>query len=97
MNANDTAFAAPPHVPTHLIRQFDLWAELTAQGENAYAWAAELHRSTPPIFWIPRLGFLPGTWIPRRAEDLRRILQDPETFSSAGLTPIPYCSARVGG
>lgn len=46
MNANDTAFAAPPHVPTHLIRQFDLWAELTAQGENAYAWAAELHRST---------------------------------------------------
>lgn len=89
MNANDTAFAAPPHVPTHLIRQFDLWAELTAQGENAYAWAAELHRSTPPIFWIPRLGFLPDTWIPRRAEDLRRILQDPETFSSAGLTPYP--------
>ncbi|WP_313405837.1 cytochrome P450 [Stutzerimonas kunmingensis] len=79
--------AAPPHILAHLIRDFDLWAELTAQGENAYAWAAALHQNTPPIFWIPSLGFLPGAWIPRRSEDLRRILQDPETFSSAGLTP----------
>jgi len=72
----DPVPAAPPHIPVHLIRDFDLWAELTAQGENAYAWAA-----------APSLGFLPGAWIPRRSEDLRRILQDPETFSSVGLTP----------
>lgn len=77
----------PAHIPMHLVRDFDLWAELTTQGENAYAWAAALHQTTPPIFWIPRLGFLPGTWVPRRAEDLRRILQDPQTFSSVGLTP----------
>ncbi|WP_312923780.1 cytochrome P450 [Stutzerimonas nitrititolerans] len=85
----DPVPAAPPHIPVHLIRDFDLWAELTAQGENAYAWAAALHQNTPPIFWIPSLGFLPGAWIPRRSEDLRRILQDPETFSSVGLTPYP--------
>jgi cytochrome P450 len=85
--APDTPAAVPVHIPMHLVRDFDLWAELTAQGENAYAWAAELHKTTPPIFWIPRLGFLPGIWVPRRAEDLRRILQDPQTFSSVGLTP----------
>src|SRR5690606_14939426 len=87
--SDDIDSAVPHHVPVHLVRNVDLWAELTAQGEKAYAWAAELHRSTPPIFWIPRLGFLPGTWIPRRAEDMRRILQDSETFSSVGLTPYP--------
>lgn len=83
----DHATAIPPHIPAHLVQDFDLWAELTAQGESAYAWAANLHRNTPPIFWVPHLSFLAGTWVPRRAEDLRRILQDPETFSSAGLTP----------
>lgn len=87
--SDDIDSAVPHHVPVHLVRNVDLRAELTAQGEKAYAWAATLHQSTPPIFWVPRLGFLPGTWIPRRAEDMRRILQDPETFSSAGLTPYP--------
>lgn len=86
-NAPETSAPVPAHIPMHLVRDFDLWAELTAQGENAYAWAAELHRTTPPIFWIPRLGFLSATWVPRRAEDLRRILQDSQTFSSVGLTP----------
>lgn len=86
-HAPETPEPFPAHIPPHLIRDFDLWAELTAQGENAYVWAAALHQTTPPIFWISRLGFLPGTWVPRRAEDLRRILQDPQTFSSVGLTP----------
>lgn len=80
---------APAHVPPHLIQELDLWAELTARGEQAYTWAATLHQSTPPVFWVPRLAFLPGCWVPRRMEDLRRILQDPETFSSEGLTPYP--------
>ena len=89
MNTDSVTNAIPSNVPAHLVQDFDLWAALTAQGENAYAWAAKLHESMPPIFWVPSLGFLPGTWIPRRSEDLRRILQDPETFSSAGLTPYP--------
>lgn len=25
----------PAHIPMHLVRDFDLWAELTAQGEHA--------------------------------------------------------------
>ncbi|MEH6386355.1 MULTISPECIES: cytochrome P450 [Pseudomonas] len=89
MNTDSVTNAIPSNVPAHLVQDFDLWAALTAQGENAYAWAAKLHESMPPIFWVPSLGFLPGTWIPRRSKDLRRILQDPETFSSAGLTPYP--------
>ncbi|SDS90833.1 Cytochrome P450 [Halopseudomonas litoralis] len=89
MSTDSVTNATPSHVPAHLVQNFDLWGALTAQGENAYAWAAKLHESMPPIFWVPSLGFLPGTWIPRRSEDLRRILQDPETFSSAGLTPYP--------
>lgn len=86
-NTPETPVPVPAHIPEHLVRDFDLWAELTAQGENAYTWAAELHQTTPPVFWIPRLGFLPGIWVPRRAEDLRCILQDPQTFSGVGLTP----------
>lgn len=78
----------PSHVPAHLVRDVDLWAELSAAGPQVYARAAALHQETPPIFYVPRLGYLPGAWVPRRADDLRRILQDPETFSSVGLTPF---------
>jgi cytochrome P450 len=81
--------AVPVHVPPHLVRDFDLWEEISAAGQDAYARAAALHQQTPPIFYVTRLGYFPGAWIPRRAEDLRRILQDTESFSNNGSTPFP--------
>ncbi|MDB5870356.1 MAG: cytochrome, partial [Polaromonas sp.] len=89
--ASPTALSAPEvpsHIPPHLVRDFDLWQEISAAGKDAYLRAAALHQETPPIFYVPRLGYLPGAWVPRRAEDLRKILQDPETFSSASLSPF---------
>jgi cytochrome P450 len=83
------AAAIPSHVPPHLVRDTDLWAEIAAAGVDAYAHAGALHQSTPPIFYVPRLGYLPGAWVPRRTEDLRRIVQDTDTFSSKGYTPFP--------
>ena len=79
----------PAHIPAHLVRDVDLWEEISAAGIDAHARAAALHDETPPIFYVPRLGYIGGAWVPRRAEDLRRILQDTETFSNSGGTPFP--------
>ncbi|WP_458729557.1 hypothetical protein [Pseudomonas brenneri] len=49
-NAAESPEPVPAHIPMQLVRDFDLWAELTAQGKNAYTWAAGLHQTTPPIF-----------------------------------------------
>lgn len=78
--------AAPPHVPPELVRDIDPWVEIISAGANGYARAARFHEDFPPVFWANRLAFMGGCWVPRRSEDLRRILQDPETFSSADLT-----------
>lgn len=86
-NAPETPAPVPAHIPTRLVRRFDLCVELPALNEKAYVWAVELHQTIPLIFWIPCLGFLTGIWVPRRAEDLRRILQDPQTLRSGDLTP----------
>jgi cytochrome P450 len=84
---SDTALASPPpHVPPNLVRDMDPWLELAAAGADAHARAAGFHQDFPPVFWAAQLGYFGGCWVPRRDEDLRRILQDPETFSSAGLT-----------
>lgn len=81
--------SVPPHVPPHLVRDWDLWEEISAQGQDAHAHAASLHFTTPPIFYVPRLGYLPGCWVPRRSDDLRQILQDTDTFTSTAATPFP--------
>lgn len=76
----------PDHVPAALLRDIDPWAEIMTAGAEGYARAARFHQDFPPIFYATSLAFMPGCWVPRRAEDLRYILQNPEIFSSAGLT-----------
>lgn len=83
-----TPFPVPDHVPAHLVHKGDLWGELAAAGIDAFAHAAALHHNTPPIFYVPSMGYMPGAWVPRRQDDLRQILQDTQTFSSQGLTPF---------
>jgi cytochrome P450 len=85
MNTRTLTSTPPPHVPPHLVRDLDLWVDLAAAGKDAFARAANYHQQLPPIFWAKSLGYLEGCWVPRRAEDLRRVLQDPETFSSDGV------------
>ena len=76
----------PAHIPPDLIRDIDPWSEIMAGGRHGHARAASFHADYPPVFYATRLGYMGGCWVPQKAEDLRRILQDPETFSSAGLT-----------
>lgn len=75
----------PPHVPTHLVGDFSLFTSPgmapTPNGDPQAA-AAVVHDG-PPIFYSPfntRDGR--GTWVITRAQDQRRVLQDPESFSS---------------
>jgi cytochrome P450 len=76
----------PDHVPAELVRDLDPWEVIAAAGPDAHKRAAAFHQEFPPVFYATRLSFMGGCWVPRKAEDLRRILQDPETFSSSGLT-----------
>ncbi|MGC4250993.1 MAG: cytochrome P450 [Sphingobium sp.] len=75
----------PDHVPPHMIGTFNLFdapgMPPTPNGDPQAA-AAIVHDG-PPIFYSPgntRDGR--GTWVITRAKDQRRVLQDPETFSS---------------
>lgn len=75
----------PAHVPPGMIRDFSLFTSPgmapTPNGDPQAAVAC-VHAG-PPIFYSPmntRDG--KGTWVITRAKDQRRVLQDPETFSS---------------
>lgn len=85
---SDTLPTAPAHVPPENLVDFDLWEYIASAGKDAFSRAANLHNELPDVIYTPKLGFLPGCWAPRKSEDLRRIVQDPETFSSVGLTPF---------
>ncbi|SCW46331.1 Cytochrome P450 [Sphingobium faniae] len=75
----------PDHVPPHMIGAFNLFdapgMPPTPNGDPQAATA--IVHDGPPIFYSPtntRDGR--GTWVITRAKDQRRVLQDPETFSS---------------
>ncbi|MCW1750261.1 cytochrome P450 [Rhizobium sp. 6AS6] len=75
----------PDHVPPEMVKDFSLFLSPDMQrtpNGDPHAAVACLHDG-PPIFFSPnntRDGR--GTWVITRAEDQRRVLQDPETFSS---------------
>lgn len=75
----------PAHVPPGMVGDFSLFSspgmQPTPNGDPQAA-AAVVHQG-PRIFYSPvntRDGR--GTWVITRAQDQRRVLQDPETFSS---------------
>lgn len=72
----------PDHVPPELVRAFDFRTEL---GSYPHSTVAALHEG-PRIFFSPTHHNAipgPGTWVPTRAEDIRAVLQDAASFSSA--------------
>ncbi|AJR25614.1 MULTISPECIES: cytochrome P450 [Sphingobium] len=75
----------PAHVPPDMVGDFSLFSspgmQPTPNGDPQAA-AAVVHQG-PRIFYSPvntRDGR--GTWVITRAQDQRKVLQDPETFSS---------------
>jgi hypothetical protein len=93
MNANLTT--TPDHIPANLLRDIDPWQLLMSAGKDAHARASKFHREFPRIFYATKLGFLGGVWVPRLAADIRNILQDTETFSSASYTGITQYRALL--
>jgi cytochrome P450 len=79
------ASAIPRHVPPELVRDYNFYTSPgmspTPFGDPQLATSC-LHAG-PPVFYSPantRDG--QGAWVVVRAADQRRVLQDPETFSS---------------
>jgi len=76
----------PPHVPPELVRSFNFWSAPGMRpeaGGDPHAALACL-RDEPRIFYSARNtaeGY--GTWVLTRAEDMRAVLQDADTFSSS--------------
>ena len=75
----------PDHVPAHLVRDFSIYNSpgliKTPNGDphNALGYL----RDYPPIFYSPSNAYDgSGSWVATRAEDQRRIMGDPATFSS---------------
>lgn len=80
----DQNLTIPHHVPPELVKYFDF---RTGLGDRPHDVVAALHDG-PPIFYSPRShqvrgGVGSGTWIVTSAQDIRDVLQDTETFSSA--------------
>ncbi|MBP7338460.1 cytochrome P450 [Niveispirillum sp.] len=76
----------PNHVPPHLVRDFSYWKTpgmAPTPNGNPQAALSFVHREGPPLFYAPANTYDGrGTWVVTRAEDQRRILQNPEVFSS---------------
>lgn len=80
--------SVPSHVPAELVIDFDLWEYIADAKVDAHKRAAELHKTLPEIFYAPSIGYLPGCWVPRTDKLIRRIVRDPEVFSSREGTPF---------
>lgn len=78
----------PEHVPPSLVRPFPYVFGMTTPEDPFGDWAAAVHEG-PDIFYAPHA--YPGgspAWVVRRAEDLRKIYLDTDTFSSKDFSPF---------
>tara|TARA_R110000772_G_scaffold77139_16_gene166266 strand:- start:1103 stop:2317 length:1215 start_codon:yes stop_codon:yes gene_type:complete len=78
----------PEHVSPSLVRSFPYVFGMTTPEDPFGDWAAAVHEG-PDIFYAPHA--YPGgspAWVVRRAEDLRKIYLDTDTFSSKDFSPF---------
>jgi len=79
------AGAIPQHVPPELVREFNFYTSpgMTPTPFGDPQLATSCLHAGPPVFYSPsntRDG--QGTWVVVKDADQRRVLQDPDTFSS---------------
>ncbi|MBV9526750.1 MAG: cytochrome P450, partial [Sphingomonas sp.] len=88
----DQALAkVPPHVPHELVRSVNLFSDPEI-ATCPHALIARMHDG-PRVFFNVGDPFRGPAWTPTRAEDIRGILQNPEVFSSEGMSGF---SALIG-
>ena len=73
----------PAHVPDAAVFDFDMFLD-PALLKDPHERVRQLLRDAPPVFWTPHNG---GHWITLRFEDIYRVMREPESFSSAPLSP----------
>lgn len=71
----------PPHVPAHLVVDFDVCND-AAMKDNVFERLDRLRRDAPPIVWSPYNG---GHWMVFSEEDIQTVLSSPEEFTTAHL------------
>lgn len=78
MTAPQTAAApVPPHVPAHLVFDFDIYADPRIGEDVQGSYAAAL-ADAPDIFWTRHNG---GHWIVKGFDAIAKVVLDPEHFS----------------
>ena len=78
MNLSPSALPeVPPHVPAHLVFDFDIHGDARISQDVQGSYAAAL-ADAPDIFWTRRNG---GHWIAKSHDAISRIVLDPEHFS----------------
>lgn len=82
-----TLEAIPDHVPADLVRDIDIY-NIQALHETLHLGWKRVQDENPPIFFTPKNG---GHWIFTRAELIKRLFEDSETFISEGayVPPMP--------
>lgn len=69
----------PPHVPEHLVFDFDMYNPPTERGSLQEAWKALQESGVPDIVWTRCNG---GHWIATRGQLIREGFEDHEHFSA---------------
>ncbi|MFZ4603687.1 MAG: cytochrome P450, partial [Caulobacterales bacterium] len=84
-----SAFGTPAHVPPDLVFPSPIRLGAPATADPYKVLIPELHANAPEVFYAPGSHLSGGgTWIPRRAEDIRAVMLDAESFSSAAQTGL---------
>ncbi len=89
MTSAKTQFAIPPHVPPHLVVDFDYFAPPGFETDPLLAWKS-VQDNYPRIFWTPRNG---GHWVATRAAEIDELQTNYAVFSSSTVT-IPRNEVR---
>jgi cytochrome P450 len=71
------AAPAPPHIPAHLVFDFDIYADPRI-GEDVQGTYAAALSEAPDIFWTRLNG---GHWIVKSFEAISQVVLDPDHFS----------------
>ncbi|WP_242127347.1 cytochrome P450 [Sphingobium sp. Sx8-8] len=87
MISSSSTNALPAHVSPEQVRPFPyiLGHKTTA---DPYSFVPEI-RNYPPIFWAEKvINGVDGAWVPRRAEDVRKVFSDSEHFTVRDMAPF---------
>lgn len=76
----------PDHVPAALVRDIDLYN--IPVGDDPQRDLLECLRRQPELFYIPKTVKDPawGNWVVTRRADIQAIMQNPETFTTRGIS-----------